>query len=92
MAILGISHSGMEKIGSTNWIFVEAFRFLERIFKEFQTTWSLNTDEPTNVDRPVTETTHCAPKKSFEQDRPEKVLKSKKGGWTTCYILYVKII
>ena len=32
------------------------------------------------------------PKKVWSKTAPEKMLKSKKSGWTTCYVLYVKII
>ena len=32
------------------------------------------------------------PKKIWSKTAPEKMLKSKKSGWTTCYVLYVKII
>lgn len=80
MAILGISHSGIELIGTTNWILIEAFQFLEGIFNKFQTAWSLNTDWPsfqkcgklpTLTDQWL-EQSHCPPKKSFEQDRPWK--------------------
>ena len=100
MATLRISHSGIELIGTTNWILIEAFQFLEGIFNKFQTAWSLNTDWPsfqkcgklpTLTDQWL-EQSHCPPKKVLSKTAPEKMLKSKKSGWTTCYILYVKII
>ena len=101
MAILGISHSGIELIGTTNSIFIEAFQFLESIFKKFQTTWSLkhgwtlHFKNAASYQRWQTSDWNnqlAPPKKIWSKTAPEKMLKSKKSGWTTCYVLYVKII
>lgn len=101
MAILGISHSGIELIGTTNSIFIEAVQFLESIFKKFQTTWSLkhgwtlHFKNAASYQRWQTSDWNNQlppPKKVWSKTAPEKMLKSKKSGWTTCYVLYVKII